>query len=90
MPPDEESQDVLSSQAQEESQLVEPAEARRRLPGFPRVSRSDVLVAVLIVVALATGAYFRFTGQNWDDYTHLHPDERSRIEPFLPIDVRPH
>lgn len=21
---------------------------------------------------------------------HLHPDERARIEPFLPIDVRPH
>jgi YYY domain-containing protein len=33
-------------------------------------------IALLLVVILATGAYFRFLGQNWDDFTHLHPDER--------------
>ncbi len=47
----------------------------------PRVSRAlftrdNVIVGILLIVVLAFGAYFRFTGQNWDDYTHLHPDER--------------
>ena len=31
---------------------------------------------VLLVGILATGAYFRFVGINWDDFQHLHPDER--------------
>ncbi|MCH7587934.1 MAG: phospholipid carrier-dependent glycosyltransferase [Chloroflexi bacterium] len=29
-----------------------------------------------LVVILAVGAYLRFTGINWDDYSHPHPDER--------------
>jgi len=31
---------------------------------------------VLIIVVLLIGAYFRFTGLNWDANYHLHPDER--------------
>jgi YYY domain-containing protein len=31
---------------------------------------------LLIVVILLIGAYFRFTGINWDNNYHLHPDER--------------
>lgn len=37
---------------------------------------SDVLVGVLLVLVMLAGGYFRFVGQNWDDFTHLHPDER--------------
>lgn len=34
------------------------------------------LAVFLILPILLLGAYFRFTGLNWDDFTHLHPDER--------------
>ena len=30
----------------------------------------------LLVAILAVGAWLRFDGRNWDDFTHLHPDER--------------
>ncbi len=39
-------------------------------------ARSDVLVGALLVIVVLLGGYFRFVGQNWDDFTHLHPDER--------------
>lgn len=63
------------------------ASARRRTPPDGR----SVLVSVLLVLILLVGAYFRFIGQNWDDYTHLHPDERfltdvtSRLAPVAGI-----
>ncbi|GAB4555822.1 MAG: hypothetical protein OHK0023_27490 [Anaerolineae bacterium] len=41
-----------------------------------RFGPSDAVIAVLIVIIFGVGAYFRFVGQNWDDFTHLHPDER--------------
>lgn len=31
---------------------------------------------VLLIAILFVGAVFRFTGVNWDDEQHLHPDER--------------
>lgn len=42
----------------------------------PFMTRSDAVVAVLLALVMAAGIYFRFVGQNWDDFTHLHPDER--------------
>ncbi len=48
--------------------------------GMPRpafsLSRGNAAVAVLLTLVLLLGGYFRFVGLNWDDYTHLHPDER--------------
>ncbi|CAG0973141.1 hypothetical protein ANAEL_01292 [Anaerolineales bacterium] len=32
--------------------------------------------SVLLVLILLVGAYFRFTGLNWDEGQHQHPDER--------------
>src|SRR5258708_6207280 len=38
--------------------------------------RKNVIIGLLLIMIFAVGAYFRFVGENWDDYTHLHPDER--------------
>ena len=46
---------------------------------------------LLLVVILVLAAAFRFTGVNWDEHTHLHPDERfltmvsSALEPVKSI-----
>ena len=39
------------------------------------LTRPRLFVAALAII-LIIGAYFRFTGINWDDDQHLHPDER--------------
>lgn len=36
----------------------------------------NLITALLLTAIFAAGIYFRFVGQNWDDFTHLHPDER--------------
>ena len=38
--------------------------------------RENWVVVGLLVLVTALGAYFRFTGTGWDDYTQFHPDER--------------
>jgi len=35
---------------------------------------------VLLLLVLTAGAYFRFTGIFWGDYSYLHPDERFFIQ----------
>ena len=37
---------------------------------------APAIIWFLLIVILASGAYFRFIGTNWDDSQHLHPDER--------------
>jgi hypothetical protein len=61
-----------------ENNLQQPAESviDTHLPGNPRSLRASWLVDVLLILILLAGVYFRFTGVNWDDGTHLHPDER--------------
>ncbi len=43
---------------------------RFRFPDHPWATGAALLVILLVA------AYFRFTGLNWDDGHHLHPDER--------------
>lgn len=38
--------------------------------------RENWLVTGLLVLIVALGAYFRFTGTGWDDFVQFHPDER--------------
>ncbi|MEJ2746610.1 MAG: glycosyltransferase family 39 protein, partial [Anaerolineae bacterium] len=51
--------------------LSEPGEPAATRP-FPR----DLFSFILILLVLLLGAYFRFSGLDWDHGTHLHPDER--------------
>lgn len=64
-------------------------------PNLPNPKRQtkdlSLLWDILLLVIMALGAYFRFTGMNWDENQHLHPDERfltmvaSSIEPVKNI-----
>ncbi|MCL4875351.1 MAG: hypothetical protein KJ064_01770 [Anaerolineae bacterium] len=49
-----------------------PSPPRRQLP----FTWQEALTLVLLVVILLAGYWLRSVGRNWDDYTHLHPDER--------------
>jgi len=40
------------------------------------LTRSDIRVGVLLILVMLAGGYFRFVGQNWDDFVRFHPDER--------------
>jgi hypothetical protein len=48
----------------------------RARPGRLWLMRSNIIVAVLLLFTMLAGGYFRFMGNNWDDYIHFHPDER--------------
>ncbi|MEM8863051.1 MAG: glycosyltransferase family 39 protein, partial [Chloroflexota bacterium] len=39
-------------------------------------NKQSQLVLIALVLIVAWGAYLRLVGINWDDYTHIHPDER--------------
>jgi len=45
------------------------------------------LTTVCLILILLLGAVLRFTGVNWDDHTHLHPDERHVYMVTMGIEV---
>lgn len=45
-------------------------------PGSQHRLNWESLAAGLLILVLLLGARFRFTGLDWDDNHHLHPDER--------------
>lgn len=46
--------------------------------------RQKFLPWLLLILILAYGAALRFSGQNWDDFSHIHPDERFLTALLLP------
>lgn len=42
----------------------------------PTSNQLETWVWLALLLTLCVGGYFRFVGLNWDEYTHLHPDER--------------
>ncbi|MCL4263873.1 MAG: glycosyltransferase family 39 protein [Anaerolineae bacterium] len=42
----------------------------------PRSFSLENIAFLFVLLVLLVGAYFRFTGLNWDGSYHLHPDER--------------
>jgi hypothetical protein len=42
---------------------------------------------ILLVLVLLLGAFFRFTGLSWDEYTWMHPDERFQV--WVTSDIQP-
>lgn len=45
-------------------------------PETAATSRWESFAVLFLVLILLLGAYFRFTGLDWDETFHLHPDER--------------
>jgi len=41
-----------------------------------RKKSKNLVWDILLLIIMVLGAYFRFTGMNWDQNQHLHPDER--------------
>ncbi len=41
-----------------------------------RLPMRDIVVWILLFAVMAGGYWLRSVGREWDDYTHLHPDER--------------
>ena len=46
--------------------------------------RSRALTTLLLTVIIAFAAFLRLTGQNWDDFSYSHPDERFLTALLLP------
>jgi len=57
------------------SPVLPAADVEPRPPRRLRISSATWTGAALFLILLL-GAYLRFTGLNWDEGTHLHPDER--------------
>jgi len=59
----------------EESPAPQPANLGEG-EGKSSFSAKLLIPVILLLLILALGAFFRFTGLDWDDTYHLHPDER--------------
>jgi len=51
-------------------------DAQQYLENEKKPRQNDILVWILLVLVITAGAFLRLRGNNWDEYTHIHPDER--------------
>ncbi|QPC81577.1 glycosyltransferase family 39 protein [Phototrophicus methaneseepsis] len=51
----------------------------------PKRNRQRLIIWPLMVLVILMGGYFRFVGQNWDDFSAMHPDERFLTTYLLPL-----
>jgi hypothetical protein len=56
-----------------------------RMQEQPKHGRNRLLAALLLLVIVLVGGYFRFMSMNWDDFASLHPDERFLTRNLLPL-----
>jgi len=69
----EEETTELSDLSPFELSLAAPRKPKR----LPKISnKTDILLNWLLAAILLAAAFFRFTGINWDQNKHQHPDER--------------
>ncbi len=54
-----------------EEPVIQPA-----IHMLPKVIKTSWKTSLVLVLILLVGGYFRFTGLNWDQNHHQHPDER--------------
>lgn len=66
------SYDDTSQEQQVDGWLIWFREGWRRF----YVQWQDVVTVVVLVLLMTAGYGMRSVGRNWDDFTHLHPDER--------------
>jgi len=65
-------------QKEELNLLKEAEEPANQLDSFspPKAMKASWKISLALILILIAGAYFRFTGLNWDQNQHQHPDER--------------
>lgn len=77
MPQDEiEEEQIAKPNIETEANLEQVETSNSAIDMTDKSKSSPRIVVILLVLILALGAYFRFTGLDWDDSYHLHPDER--------------
>lgn len=76
--------DPVESEASAPPKNIKPGQAinpvlevqpRQPLPS-PKAEKTPWQINVVLALIFFFGAYFRFTGLNWDEGQHQHPDER--------------
>lgn len=75
--------DARSPAGPEPEAIILPEATPAAAPRPDRPPRRDLMAAlrfVLLGVLLLVAGWLRFDSQNWDDFTHLHPDERFLTE----------